>query len=163
MNFQLLHFCHWTLWEVSPVEIFSKECHFFVLLVASCTHFLVIILDLCYRNNLQLYQTCVKVILLYNISLHQKGISSLITITGMAIVRYLSVVRLQRCWHIHDTKICIWTSPCIWIIWTIGFVFAVPPLIGFGEYKLDTSRLWWVWHILLSDDYHFITWCDSLN
>ena len=64
------------------------------------------------------------------------------TITGMAIIRYLSVVRLERSWHIHNTSISFWTSPCTWIAWFMGVVFAFPPLIGLGDYKLDTSKIW---------------------
>ena len=62
----------------------------------------------------------------------------------MAIVRYLSVVRLERSWHIHNTNINFWTSPCTWIAWFMGFLFAFPPLIGLGDYKLDTSKIWLV-------------------
>ena len=62
----------------------------------------------------------------------------------MAIVRYLSVVRLERSWHIHNTSINFWTSPCTWIAWFMGVVFAFPPLIGLGDYKLDTSKIWLV-------------------
>ena len=41
-----------------------------------------------------------------------------------------------------DSSINIFTSPCTWIIWLMGVFFAVPPLIGFGDYKLESSKIW---------------------
>ena len=105
-----------------------------------------------YNSILQSFQHSEKEIFKYlllfdkvsylTLYLNKIGISSLYTITGMAIVRYLSVVRLERSWHIHNTNINFWTSPCIWIAWLMGIVFAFPPLIGLGDFKLDTSKIW---------------------
>ena len=67
---------------------------------------------------------------------------SLFTITGMAIIRYLSVVLLQRSWHT-PIKHSIWCSRSIWIVLTIAFVLSTPPLIGFGKYVKDSSVIWY--------------------
>ena len=62
------------------------------------------------------------------------------TITALAIVRYLSVVQLQRTWHAHK-NIKIWGSKYIWVLWILSLIFAVPPLFGLGNYEKDASKL----------------------
>ena len=69
-----------------------------------------------------------------------QGMNSLYTITGMATVRYLSVVRLQRSWHT-ETNITFWSSRCIWVIWGVSLIFAAPPLVGLGQYVKDISQI----------------------
>ena len=68
------------------------------------------------------------------------GMNSLFTITAMAVVRYLSVVCLQRTWH-NQTSERYWSSKHIWHLWGLSFVFAAPPLIGLGQYQKDFSKL----------------------
>ena len=70
------------------------------------------------------------------------GLSSLFTIASMAWVRYLSVVRLERSWHC-QTRNGFWSSPHIWKVWGISLLFVVPPLVGFGEYTMDASTIWY--------------------
>ena len=67
------------------------------------------------------------------------GMNSLYTITGMAVVRYLSVVRLERAWHL-PTKTTFFATRYIWIIWSLSFLIAAPPLIGWGRYAKDKAE-----------------------
>ena len=67
------------------------------------------------------------------------GMSSLFTITGMSVVRYLSVVCLQRTWHTR-TNNKYWDSKHIWLLWGLSFLFAAPPLVGLGQYRKDLSK-----------------------
>ena len=60
----------------------------------------------------------------------------------MAWVRYLSVVRLERSWHC-QTRNGFWSSPHIWKVWGISLIFVVPPFVGFGEYTMDASTIWY--------------------
>ena len=69
------------------------------------------------------------------------GLNSLFTITGMATVRYFSVVRLERSWHTHDPTLRIWSSLNIQTCWIASFIFATPPLAGFGQYTPDISKI----------------------
>ena len=69
-----------------------------------------------------------------------EGLNSMCTITAMAIIRYLSVVRLQRTWHLNTTN-KFWTSKYIWILWSFAFIFAAPPLFGIGQYEEDVSKI----------------------
>ena len=68
------------------------------------------------------------------------GMNSLYTITGMATVRYLSVVRLDCSWHA-QTSITFWSSRYIRLIWGLAFVLSLPPLLGVGTYVIDMSKL----------------------
>ena len=67
--------------------------------------------------------------------------NSLFTITGMATVRYLSVVRLDCSWHI-QTSITFCSSRYIRLIWGLSLIFAIPPLTGIGAYVIDISEIW---------------------
>ena len=67
--------------------------------------------------------------------------NSLYTITGMATVRYLSVVRLDCTWHA-QTNITFWSSRYIRSIWGLSLVLSMPPLFGFGTYVIDISKIW---------------------
>ena len=67
------------------------------------------------------------------------GMSSLFTITFMSVVRYLSVVCLQRTWHLR-TNNKYWSSKLIWLLWGLSFLFAAPPLVGLGQYQKDVSK-----------------------
>ena len=67
------------------------------------------------------------------------GMSSLFTITFMSVVRYLSVVCLQRTWHLR-TNNKYWSSKLIWLLWGLSFLFAAPPLVGLGQYQKDLSK-----------------------
>ena len=67
------------------------------------------------------------------------GMSSLFTITAMSVVRYLSVVCLQRTWHAR-TNNKYWDSKHIWLLWGLSFLFAAPPLVGLGHYRQDRSK-----------------------
>ena len=60
---------------------------------------------------------------------------------GMALVRYLSVVRLQRHWHM-PKRTSFWSSRYIWMILAVALLIAAPPLIGFGTYAQDTAKFW---------------------
>ena len=73
--------------------------------------------------------------------------SSLFTITFMSVVRYLSVVCLQRTWHLRTNK-KYWSSKLIWLLWGLSFLFAAPPLVGLGQYQKDLSKFSWVKTIL---------------
>ena len=77
-----------------------------------------------------------------NIMLYLKGFNSLGSITAMAIVRYLSVVRMQQTWHA-DTKMSFWLSRPVWLVWLFALLFAAPPLVGFCQYKKDESMFWY--------------------
>ena len=72
---------------------------------------------------------------------------SLFTITGMAIIRYLSVVLLQRSWH-SPIKHSIWLSRSVWSIFSIAIALSAPPLIGFGKYVKDSSFIWYYFFVL---------------
>ena len=72
-----------------------------------------------------------------------EGLNSLFTVVSMAGVRYSSIVRLERFWH-SQTRNNFWSSPYILKLWGIGLIFAIPPLVGFGEYKQDSSEIWYV-------------------
>ena len=72
-----------------------------------------------------------------------EGLNSLFTVVSMAGVRYSSVVRLERFWH-SQTRSNFWSSPYILKLWGIALLFAIPPMVGFGEYKLDASEIWYV-------------------
>ena len=69
------------------------------------------------------------------------GMSSLFTITFMSVVRYLSVVCLQRTWHLR-TNNKYRSSKLIWLLWGLSFLFAAPPLVGLGQYQKDLSKFW---------------------
>ena len=72
----------------------------------------------------------------------------------MAWVRYLSVVRLERSWHC-QTRNGFWSSPHIRKVWGISLLFVVPPLVGFGEYTMDASTIWY--KLLLSEVSWFLS------
>ena len=59
----------------------------------------------------------------------------------MALIRYLSVVRLQRYWHTPTTR-SFWSSRFIWMLLAIALLIAAPPLIGLGKYAQDTAKFW---------------------
>ena len=69
-----------------------------------------------------------------------EGLNLMCTITALAIIRYLSVVRLQRTWH-SITVNKYWSSKYIWMVWLFAFIFAAPPLFGIGQYEEDVSKL----------------------
>ena len=66
--------------------------------------------------------------------------NSLYTIMGMALVRYLSVVKLERSWHM-QTNIRFWSSRHLHLFWVLSMIFAIPPLAGLGQYAKDTSKI----------------------
>ena len=68
------------------------------------------------------------------------GFNSLFTITAMAVVRYLSVVRVQRSWH-SNTSESFWASKHVIFLWALSLLFAGPPIFGMGNYQKDISRL----------------------
>ena len=72
--------------------------------------------------------------------------NSLFTITGMAAARYLSIVRLDRSWH-SQTNVTLLSSRYIRVFWGIAFIFAVPPLVGLGQYTKDVSHEF-VWYYM---------------
>ena len=71
------------------------------------------------------------------------GLNSYFSIVSMAGIRYLSVVRLERSWHT-PSRNSFWSSRHVWKVWGIVLTIAVPPLFGFGEYKVDTSTIWYI-------------------
>ena len=71
------------------------------------------------------------------------ALNSYFTIVSMAGIRYLSVVRLDRSWHV-PSRNNFWSSPRIWKVWGITLTIVVPPVLGFGEYKIDTSNIWYI-------------------
>ena len=68
------------------------------------------------------------------------GMSSLFTIVTMAVIRYLSVVRCERKWHI-ETGRRFFTSQPVQLIWFLAFLMSSPPLLGMGEYIVDIGMI----------------------
>ena len=66
--------------------------------------------------------------------------SSLYTITAMAAIRYSSVVRNERSWHL-VTDVKFLTSRYVQLIWVCSIIVAIPPLIGFGNYVKDAVNI----------------------
>ena len=66
--------------------------------------------------------------------------SSLFTIVTMAGIRYLSVVRYERKWHIETHK-RFWASRCVQLIWLLSFLMSTPPLFGMGKYIIDVGTI----------------------
>ena len=68
------------------------------------------------------------------------GMSSLFTIVTMAGIRYLSVVRYERKWHI-ETHEQFWRSRCVQLIWGFSILMSAPPLLGMGKYVADIGTI----------------------
>ena len=66
--------------------------------------------------------------------------SSLFTIVAMAIIRYYSIVRYERSWHI-VTQDTFYTSRHIQTIWGLALLIAIPPTFGFGNYVNDLGMI----------------------
>ena len=81
--------------------------------------------------------------MLWKLNISFIGLNSYFTIVSMAGIRYLSVVHLERSWHI-PSRNSFWSSRHVWKVWGIVLTIAVPPLFGFGEYKVDTSTIWYI-------------------
>ena len=62
------------------------------------------------------------------------------TIVTMAVVRYLSVVRYERKWHIETGK-RYWKSRPVQIIWMLSLLMSSPPLLGMGKYVVDIGTI----------------------
>ena len=68
------------------------------------------------------------------------GMSSIYTLVAMALIRYSSVVRFERSWHIttHDDFL---TSRYVQIIWLLALLIALPPTFGIGQYTQDVGMI----------------------
>ena len=66
--------------------------------------------------------------------------SSLFTIVTMAVIRYLSVVRCERKWHI-ETGRRFFTSRPVQLIWFLALLMSSPPLLGMGKYVVDIGMI----------------------
>ena len=137
--------CHWTFGEASPVVKIWKTIPFSVQYRASLTPFSVNKSFLISKDNL-----IIRIVLNIEFQLRHshyviyfEGLNSLFTVVSMAGVRYSSIVRLERFWH-SQTRNNFWSSPYILKLWGIALIFAIPPLVGFGEYKQDASEIWYV-------------------
>ena len=67
--------------------------------------------------------------------------NSLFSIMGLAIVRYLSVVRMQRKWH-SEIQSSFWSSKFIWYLWGMSLMCTAPPLAGLGQYQEEEASFW---------------------
>ena len=66
--------------------------------------------------------------------------SSLYTLTAMATIRYISVVRNEQSWHL-VTNVRFFTSRYVQLIWVFSLITALPPLIGIGKYVKDVGMI----------------------
>ena len=66
--------------------------------------------------------------------------SSLYTLASMAMIRYDSVVRYERSWHI-VTNDKFFTSRFIQQIWGSALILAIPPAFGVGKYVKDDGAI----------------------
>ena len=66
--------------------------------------------------------------------------SSLYTIVAMAAIRYRSIVRYERSWHL-ETNVLFFTSHYVKLIWIFAFLMGIPPLVGVGKYVTDIGMV----------------------
>ena len=66
--------------------------------------------------------------------------SALYTLVVMAAIRYNSVVRFERSWHV-VTHVTYFTSRYVQLIWGFALIVALPPLIGLGKYVNDVGMI----------------------
>ena len=71
------------------------------------------------------------------------GMSSIYTLVAMALIRYSSVVKFERSWHIvtHDDFL---TSRYVQFIWLLALLIALPPTFGIGQYIQDVGMIRYV-------------------
>ena len=58
----------------------------------------------------------------------------------MALIRYYSVVRFERSWHI-ATQEDFLTSRYVQAIWAFSLLIAIPPIFGIGQYTPDVGMI----------------------
>ena len=68
------------------------------------------------------------------------GMGSLYTITAMAAIRYKSVIRFERWWHMLTIG-SYFSSNYVRLIWSFSLLLAVPPMVGFGNYVIDIGMM----------------------
>ena len=66
--------------------------------------------------------------------------SSLYSLTAMAAIRYNSVVRCERSWHL-EIQDAFWASRYVQLIWGFALILAIPPLVGVGRYVPDGGMI----------------------
>ena len=66
----------------------------------------------------------------------------------LAVIRYKSVVGYDRSWNLNTNELCC-TTGYVKLIWGVSFMIAIPPLFGFGSYKLDVGAIRYYIHLLI--------------
>ena len=68
------------------------------------------------------------------------GMSSIYTLVAMALIRYSSVVKFERSWHIATHEDFL-TSRYVQFIWLLALLMALPPTFGIGQYIQDVGMI----------------------
>ena len=69
--------------------------------------------------------------------------SSIYTLAAMALIRYYSVVRFERSWHI-ATQDNFLTSRYVQGVWVFSLLIATPPIFGIGQFTPDVGMIRYV-------------------